>query len=139
VKTEAKTEKYDQFLHAVSFYLTRRCREFEDTKQKFLEQAQKCPADTIAWLGDSLCQTEEAYRALHYAQLHLDNFVPGEKFATRRELLAAIAAEYRNTIILDSTGGSSTSDFSNAAKRHTVRGRAKALRDIEQLLSHEAI
>lgn len=131
--------KTDHFLNAVCRCLTRRCEEFEHAKKEFLERAQKYPADAIAWWGETVCESEETFRALHYAKKCLNDFVPGEKYATRRELLAAVAAEFRNTIILDSTGGTSTSEFSNAAKRHTVRGRARALRDIEQLLDHEAI
>ena len=146
MKTKTKTEKYDQFLHAVSLCLTRRCREFEEQKKDFLEHAHNYPTDAIAWYGESLCESEEAYRAVQYAKHCLNTcsgpdgtFIPGAKYQTRRELFAWIAAEFRSSIIDDCTGGSSTSEFSNAAKRRTARGRAKALRDIEQLLDHEAI
>lgn len=146
MKTKTKTEKYDQFLHAVSLCLTRRCQEFEDAKKEFLERAQKFPTDTIAWYGESVCEKEETYRAVQHAKHCLNTcsgpdgtFIPGAKYQTRRQLFAAIAADFRNSIIDDCTGGSSTSEFRNAAKRRAARGRAKALRDIEQLLDHEAI
>jgi hypothetical protein len=141
-----KTKTYDQFQHALSLCLTRRCQEFEDARKEFLERAKKYPTDAIAWYGESVCESEEAHRAIQHAEHCLrtcsgpdGTFIPGATYQTRRELFADIAADFRNSIIDDCTGGSSTSEFSNAAKRRTARGRAKALRDIERLLDHEAI
>ena len=139
MKTNAKPEKYDLFLHAVKYHLNRRFEAFENAKKQFLERAQKFPTDAIAWWGETVSENEEAHRALAYAASCLDSFVPGVTYETRRELLAAIAEEFRKTIILDSTGGKSTCDFRNATERSSVRGRCQALRDIESLLNHEAI
>lgn len=145
-KTQTQSKKYDQFLHAVGLCLTRRCQEFEHAKKEFLERAQKYPTDAIAWYGERLCEREQAHRAIQYAKHCLNTcsgpdgtFIPGDTYQTRRELFAAIVAEFRKEIIDGCTGGLSTSELSNATKRATLCGRATALRDIEQLLNHEAI
>lgn len=136
---KTKTKTYDQFLHAVELHIRRHQEAYESSKQCFLKQAKTAPASAIATWGESIAIYEEAYVAVSYVKSCLDSFSPDERHPTRRALLTAIASEFRDYIVRESTGGSSTSDFSNALKRGRLNGRARALRCVESLLDHEAL